>query len=380
MPEKPPDLTIRPLPGQDVVTVAPTGEKFAKAGWRNSTHTRHRLPGSTVTVVTPPPDPEPEPEPEPEPSGQGEILISRADLMTRPTSGPAWDAMLAASRALGPIALSNQEDHNDVRLLAAALVAVRTGASTSIVAGRLAAVPNTENGGETLALGRNLLSVVLAADLIGYREPAFVSWLTGVRTETLSGRTLISTHDDRPNNWGTHAGASRIAADLYLGDTADLDKAIKTFRGWLGDRAQYAGFKYTAPLAWHANESQPLGVNPQGATKSGNSIDGVLPDDQRRAGGYTWPPPKENYVYEALQGAVMQAELLYRAGHPAYGWSNSAILRAFTWLHSVCKFPSTGDDTWQAHLVNHRYGSSFPAPTPSQHGKNMGFTDWLYGG
>jgi hypothetical protein len=114
-----------------------------------------------------------------------------------------------------------------------------------------------------------------------------------VRTETLDGKTLINTHEIRPNNWGTHAGASRVATDLYLGDKADLAKAAQVFKGWLGDRSAYAGFTY-GDLAWQADPSKPVGINPKGATRNGHLIDGVLPDDQRRAGGFSWPPQQEN--------------------------------------------------------------------------------------
>jgi hypothetical protein len=237
-------------------------------------------------------------------------------------------------------------------------------------------VPGTE-GSSTLALGRNLLSVVLAADLVGYRDAGFANWLRGVIRTSIDGRTLISTHEDRPNNWGTHAGASRIAADLYLGDTADLGRAAAVFRGWLGERGVYAGFSY-GELDWQSNPSAPVGINPRGATIDGHNVDGALPDDMRRSGGFTWPPPAENYVYEALQGALVQAELLSRAGYPAYQWSSNALARAFAWLHSVAGFPAEGDDTWQSHLVNARYGTAYPAQVPSRPGKNFGFTDWLY--
>jgi hypothetical protein len=57
------------------------------------------------------------------------------------------------------------------------------------------------------------------------------------------GRTLISTHEQRPNNWGTHAGASRVAASAHIGDDADVARAAAVFKGFLGDRASYAGFK-----------------------------------------------------------------------------------------------------------------------------------------
>jgi hypothetical protein len=129
---------------------------------------------------------------------------------------------------------------------------------------------------------------VIAADLVGLhsydagKDEQFRSWLAAVRTETLDGKTLISTDEDRPNNWGTHAGASRVAVDLYLGDKADLVRAAQVFKGWLGDRSAYAGFTY-GDTAWQADPSKPVGINPKGATKRGHTIDGVLPDDQRRA-------------------------------------------------------------------------------------------------
>lgn len=306
----------------------------------------------------------------------GSILVSRDRLMSLPTSGAAWQAMVSQANGFGRVNLADQNDDNDVRLLAWALVTVRTGGDVGPIHRALAQVPGTE-GADTLALGRNLAPVVLAADLVGYRDAGFANWLRGVLRTSLDGRTLISTHEDRPNNWGTHAGASRIAADLYLGDTADLGRAAAVFRGWLGERSAYAGFSY-GDLDWQSSPSSPVGINPRGATIDGHNVDGVLPDDLRRAGGFTWPPPKENYVYEALQGALLQAELLSRAGYPAYQWGNNALARAFAWLNNVAAFPAEGDDSWEPHLVNARYGTSYPAPMPSRPGKNFGFTDWLY--
>jgi hypothetical protein len=306
----------------------------------------------------------------------GEILISRSRLMSLPTSGGAWQAMVNEANSFGGVNLFNQDDQGDVQLLAKALVTVRTGGDLAPIYQALAAIPG-QSGNNQLALSRNLLSVVLAADLVGYRDPAFVNWVAAIRTRNVDGRTLISTHEDRPNNWGTHAGASRIAADLYLGDGADLGRAAAVFRGWLGERGVYAGFSY-GDLDWQSNPNAPVGINPAGATIDGRNVDGVLPDDQRRAGGFTWPPQKENYAYEALQGAIMQAELLSRAGYPAYDWSNQALRRAYVWLNNVASFPAEGDDTWQIPLVNARYGTGFAAPSPTRPGKNFGFADWLY--
>ena len=314
------------------------------------------------------------------------LLIDRAHLAALPTHGAAWDHLKrTADGDLGTADIADQNSQHDTNTLAAALVYARTGDARyrSKAERALLAAIGTERGGRTLALGRNLVSYVLAADLIDLRDvdaPAdthFRAWLAAVRAERLDGRTLISTHEDRPNNWGTHAGASRVAVDMYLGDTADLARAAQVFRGWLGDRSAYAGFHF-GDRAWQADPSHPIGINLKGSTKDGHSIDGVLPDDQRRAGGFRWPPPDENYVWEALQGAIVQAELLQRAGYDVYHASDNALLRAYAWLFDVCHYPPSGDDTWQPWMVNHAYGAHFPT-TAARTGKNMGFTDWLYG-
>jgi hypothetical protein len=321
------------------------------------------------------------------------LWLDIAELQALNFSGPAQQAVWAAADkfAVGSIDLSDQDDKNDVLLLAAALRDGATlGRAMPIVYDGVMRAMDTELGGRTLALGRNLCPVLIAADYAAVKERTFIEWVRRCLHEDLDGRTLISTHEDRPNNWGTHAGASRIACDLYLfkyGSSAerrearaDLQRAGRVFLGWLGDRSQYAGFSW-GELDWQADPQNPVGINPRGASKDGHSIDGVLPDDQRRAGGFTWPPTKENYVWEALQGAIVQATLLSRVyGLLPFNASNRALHRAVTWLHEECKFPAEGDDTWIPHLVNWAYGSTFPAPIPSSPGKNMGWTDWTHAG
>jgi hypothetical protein len=323
---------------------------------------------------------------QPPSSGGSGIWLSSAEIAKLPMSGSAWSRVKSdADGSLGSPNIADQVSQHDTKTLAAALVYARTGQASyrAKAADAIISAIGTEKGGRTLALARNLVSYVIAADLINLKsydagkDQQFRSWLAAVRNETLDGKTLISTHEVRPNNWGTHAGASRIAADLYLGDKADLAKAAQVFKGWLGDRAAYVGFTY-GQLDWQADPSKPVGINPKGATKSGHSIDGVLPDDQRRAGGFTWPAQKENYVWEALQGAVVQAELLSRAGYDAWNWSDKAMWRAINWEYNVNGFPATGDDTWQIYIINKAYGTSFSTSGAST-GKNMDYTDWMYG-
>jgi hypothetical protein len=168
-----------------------------------------------------------------------------------------------------------------------------------------------------------------------------------------------------------------MAIALYLGDEADLAAAATVFKGWLGARDAYQGFQYGEPW-WQASPKRPRGINKKGTTIDGFSVDGVLPDDQRRGGPFTWPPPKVPYVYEALQGALAQAVILDRKGYDVWDWRERALLRAFAWLHDMAQYPAEGDDTWQPHVINRVYGTLFPAPTPAGAGKNVGWTDWTH--
>ncbi len=298
--------------------------------------------------------------------------------------GPAWDNLKAnADKTLAIPNLSDQEDPTNVLVLAKALVYTRTGIShyAEEVTWAIRQVMGTEQGGRTLALGRELPAYIIAADLVtlpGDLDAEFRNWLRAVRTENLQGRTLISTHEDRPNNWGTHAGAARIAIALYLEDWEDLDRAAQVFHGWLGDRSSYAGFKYGRDLSWQANPDTPVGINPVGAMKDGHSIDGALPEEMRRSGTFTWPAPHENYAYEALQGALAQAHMLNRAGYDAWLWEDQALFRAYRWLNNEADYAASGDDTWETYLINYYYETNFPVVNPARAGKNVGWLDWTH--
>lgn len=327
------------------------------------------------------------PAPTPQPSGsiQG-IWMSQAEIMQLPMSGTAWDNL--KSKANGSWGTANLKDLNsthDVYTLAGALYYARTNDNnmrTKVATAIMSAI-NTENGGRTLEPSRNIVSYVISADLINLatynsaNNNTFKAWLTSVRNKTLDGKTIISTHNIRPNNWGTHAGATRVAIDRYIGDTADLALAANVFKGWLGDRTAYSGFDF-GDLAWQSDPSHPVAINPVNATIQGKNVDGVLPDDQRRGCGFTWPPCKENYTWEALQGASVQAQLLSRAGYDVWNWSDKAMLRAVTWLYNINGYRPTGDDVFIPWIINKNYGTSFATSSPVAIGKNMSYTDWTH--
>lgn len=327
------------------------------------------------------------------------IWIGPEELAALEMKGAAWEQLKSqAKQSAGRPDLSNNRQKNNVYVLAKALVYARCILESSHpqcsdmdlqtlhkeVVDQIMMIIGTEKGGSTLALGRELAAYVIAADLVtlpAKEGTIFKAWLRNVRNsrpDSNKKKTLISTHEERPNNWGTHAGASRIAIAAYLDDVADIRRSATVFKGWLGDRDAYSGFKYRYGFSWQCHADKPVGINPSGCTKNGHSIDGVLPDDQRRGGGFHWPPPKENYVYEALQGAIVQAVILHRLGYDAFNWEDQALLRAYRWLHDVANFPAAGDDTWQLPLVDCFYGTSYWKGTKTRFGKNMGWTGWTH--
>ena len=370
--------------GEAAGTSAPVDASSGDPPATGSVATSNELTSAAETTASsstsgPPPDETTGGEPPEEVDG---IWISVDEIMALPTEGPAWEAVLADAMVdPGMPNLADQEQENNVLVLARAFVCTRLQdeAMCETVREQVMAAVGTE-GDRTLPLGRELMAYVICADLVGLSaedDAIFSAWLADVRHVVLDGRTLVDTHAERPNNWGTHAGASRLAVAVYLDDQEDLQAAADVFHGWLGARDVYAEFEY-GELWWQADPDAPVGINPLGATIEGQNVDGVIPDDQRRAGPFEWPPPQENYVYEAMQGALAQAVILERRGFDVWSWEDEALRRVFVWLHDQASFPATGDDGWEPWLVNRHYGTDFPAPLPSSPGKNVGYTDWTH--
>jgi hypothetical protein len=284
--------------------------------------------------------------------------------------------------------LNNQDDGTNVCVMAKALVFARAGNpryGTDVRSALRSIVESGTYRGRALSLGRELAAYVIAADVVGLRgldpdldERFRVKIRQLLTTPTTDGpRNLVECHERRPNNWGNHCGASRAAVAAYLGDSRELARVAQVFKGYLGDRASYAGFRY-GDLAWQCQPRSPVGINPKGCVVDGRSLDGVLPDDQRRSGNRRWPPPHENYVYEGLQGALAQAVILHRAGFDAFDWGDQALLRAVRWLYDTAHYQPVGDDTWIPYVVNYYYGTDFPAPESTRAGKNVGWTNWTH--
>lgn len=370
--------TIKLLPGQRLYVEDPSGESVSVYRPKGKGYTRLTASGTWAD-----PDPEPEPEPEPEPTPSGHIL--GVDISKLPTSGAAWSPLKSwADKSTLPD-LRDQNNQGDIVALAKGLVFARTGEAVYrtacrdlLIAAQRSAGPGVTTG-DTLGMVRGMGAIALAAILVDYREATFAKWMRDMLTwpNPDRGYTIRSTQEKRPNNWGDHAGASRMAMALYLDDRLELGEAAEVFLGFLGDSTAYTGFIWGDDMSWHLDPSKPVGVNPLGASKDGLNIDGVMPDDMRRGGSFpTVGDLGKNYTWEGLQGVLLQAVLLKAAGYHVTDWSDHAVGRAYSAALRLAGNPS-GDDTWQPYAMKFLYGTSASGSTSP--GKGFGFTDWLYG-
>lgn len=315
------------------------------------------------------------------------IWISQAEIAKLPTSGAGWtDVLAAAKNASGATSLSNQDSNDSTNVMAAALVYARTGevaylakvekAITDIV------TKNLESGSRALALGRELIGYVLAADIVQLKtvDAALdARWRTKLAAlltyKTSQAGSLIDCSLDRPNNWGGHSRASWLAAALYLSDKAGADRAVATLKGWMGDWNAYNGFTY-GDLVWQVNKTQPVGILPKDAKLQNYNVDGGQPEELRRV-SFHIPPSYVVYTWEGLQGPVAAAEMAYRAGYTdIWDYCDQALLRAVEFNYRQ-GWAAEGDDRWQIPVINRAYGANIPV-TGGGAGKNVGWTLWTH--
>jgi hypothetical protein len=316
----------------------------------------------------------------------GGVLASASELASRPTSGAAWVALLAAANERsGSVDLADQDSTHAAQTLAAALVYARTGDSGqhAHVVSVLQQLPGSSlSGARVLSVSRQLAGYVLAADLIGYRETGFRSWIGGMRTEDVGnhGRwtTIAYTSEDSANNWGTWAMSTRIAISAYLGDAADLQRAAAVFRGFTGERSGYAGFRQSNDFDanWACGEAW-VPINPAGC---GDRSGAIVEDISRSAGSY--PSVDDTgltYSWEVLGGATLSARLLERAGYTdVWQWGDRALLRAATFLRDRGGFAPRHDvNQYIPHEINAAYGTNLGPVGSAGYGRQFGFTDWL---
>lgn len=319
------------------------------------------------------------------------IWTSPEELRQMPTSGAAWDAVKLAADQLpaNPSPnLDNQIDETNVRVLAAAIVYSRTGDVTykNKVVSALEKVETFTPKGRSLAWARETGAYAMAADLIGYRTPAFEKKMRDM-AETYKcselNRTMLEMMKHRPNNWGHHAFGSLTAIYSYLGDTAKLQEVRDHFVASLTGQKTIA--KY-GELGWQCDKNNPRWINAANCSISCEgqtiNVDGLVGDDMRRGSVTCKPDPKvTGYPWEGLQGMVMGARVLERAGMSVWDVENKAICRAVSALQGGRfgdGWKASGDDVWQLVITDKACGTNWAAEYDAikwKHGKNTG---WPY--
>jgi hypothetical protein len=317
------------------------------------------------------------------------IWTSAAELSGIPVSGPAWEAVKnGADQNFYPPVIADNNHNSNVYCLAAAIVYARTGDASykdRVVNACERLVQNGKPGSNTLRWARNTGAFALAADLVGYRTVSFENWLRNMAEGYQDDRpeTLLAMFKRRPNNWGTQAFGSLCAIYSYLGDTLSLPE-IRDY--WILEVTgpKPPGLDY-GDLSWHVDPDKPRLINPKGAEKEELNIDGIIPDDMRRNGTFINPPPKPttSYHWEVLQGIIMAAWILERAGIPIWDVADSAIFRTgdilqVQWENEFGSWKAEGDDLWMLPFYDHAYGTNWSVGQPDrmwEHGKNTG---WPY--
>jgi hypothetical protein len=287
----------------------------------------------------------------------------------------------AATGTWGTPTIADQNSFDDTNTLAGALVAVRLDddALRTKVRRQLMTLAAKHPYGRVLALARQLPSYVIAADVVGLDGPqraTFERFLTEAIHHKMSGHSggsdLESTALRSPNNWGTMSRAAMAAVAAYLGDEALLARIADAQEAWLGGSAPNM-LKFTS-TDWHVG--RPAGINARGAQRNGRSLDGVLPEDQRRTGEYTWPAPKGSYPHEGLQGAVVASVILHRAGALPFTAGDRALERAARWLAVTNANPASGDDGNTPWLLAKYGGGSFARTASPSPAKNIAWAAW----
>lgn len=317
------------------------------------------------------------------------VWSSPSELRTKPMTGDAWNSVKATADSLSTSAnpdLDNQDDSTNVQVMAAAIVYARTGdtAYRTKVVNALQKVEQFNPKGRTLAWARETGAYAISADLVGYRTPAFEKKMLDM-AETYKGsqlnKTLLEMYKQRPNNWGSQAFGSLTAIYSYLGNTARLQEVRSHYvRAVNGPMPKEASF---GSLSWQCSSSDTRWINKKGCSITCNgttvNVDGIIPDDMRRGGSCQSSPLFTGYPWEGLQGFVMAARILDRAGMSIWQEGDRAICRAASALQDG-RFGSgwraTGDDEWQIPFLDNACGTNWSAGYGSSKwsaGKNVGW-------
>ena len=240
--------------------------------------------------------------------------------------------------------------------------------------------------------GGELAAYVIAANLIDLKtfEPSLDSDFRAtikalLTTPTIDGPdNLIECHERRPDKLGNALWRLAGRGCGVPGNLAELARVAKVFKGWLGDRASYSSFSF-GNLWWQCDPSKPVGINRAVSTMEGHSIDGVLPEEQRRA---SCRGRRRVHMATTPRKTMRMADCRERLSRRSFcdvpvttcssGKIRLSCVRFAGYTLRRSSLPRVMIPG--SHTINYYYSHvpvSFPAPIPSSSGKNFRWTTGL---
>ena len=331
------------------------------------------------------------------------MLIRRADLMAKPTSGAGWNYLKSQADALWETPdLSRLNTKTPAMVMAAGLVYARTGDTKyqDKVIAALKAVPGTEaKATEVLPFARNIFGYVVAADLVDMpldtvadNGQTWRAFLEGARSKQFTGNTrwisLEKTAGDSASNWNAYALSSHLVISTVLGDTTAVDRDITIYRRFLGDvTSPWPAFAPTAGYTWNGNgrtwdmtQTLQRGINPD---KPGDSRSGAIILDASR---HTWLPSVRwggmdlagrAYTEETLDALLAVNMVLRAQGVDFTDFQNQALRRAYAFLVRNGGPSGYSNGRYLALAINNMYGTTFNTSAGDSVARHLGYGGWL---
>jgi hypothetical protein len=342
------------------------------------------------------------------------IWVDKTSLLSLPTTGAAWDAMIVEANKLpadgSGADISNQDSNHDQYTLAAALACARTASATYCTKARAAVMdavgteiytlttPRSPATNQWLPVGRNLGAYIIAADVLNIRATSdsqsdgtkFQNWIASFK-----GRFGTEGAEFQPFESGSNASAQMgfvySAAASYLNDQTMLTRAWDAFRTYAGDPTapdrEDININNAISSGWAAAPSKPeaKAVTPKGKISGSLDIGGAIGNDMARGGNVSATPGHTSYPWVGIEGFVPAALILHRAGYPAFEVADQAVKRTHDFLWNLSKVDSywwDAGDPGRAgeakHIVNKYYGLTYTVPLGVGPGRTVGYTDWTH--
>ena len=328
------------------------------------------------------PQSEPEPTPTPAPISTPPKAAKVKGVWISPDEvkalGPVPQNVRDAAR--GPVSaqLDNNNSNNDAYCYANALIAVHDGdqgAEDKAIAG-INSLPRSPFA-RVLEMSRNLPMYVFAADLLDYHDHDgfFRSMVTKPLQGHSGAKNMLETAQYSGTNWGGMSTAACTAIGLHIGDDALVDEMVRVTTEWCEGGPGKLRYSDTN---WHADPAHKRGVNAPNATLWGHPAWGVLPEDFRRGGEFTWPPKITGYMLEGLTPRIVTLNMLVRAGKIRADVGQDAHARAVRYLYEHVHYPIQGDDRTIIYVINRLLGLGLKTDGDSI-AKDVAFAGYTHG-